>query len=485
MRRDSNCGGVTEYLEHLSWLLLLKFLDDQFASKPQQVTSPKGANPIPGPFRWLNWTGKALGKCPRHVRWTPLETMHFVRKKLVPRLQRLSGTPEKALIASIFKNRQLVICASPENLVEVIGCLDKLQFQTSDQVHTISQIYEELLAKVGTENNLAGEFYTPRPVIRLILDILRPQIGEKIYDPACGSCGFLAEAYESLTKSAASRKDHLMLQAKTFFGNEKKALPALLGSINVILHGLTGPVVRRRNTLETDQEFQKEQFDVIVTNPPFGGMESKTLTRKFTAGSTATELLFLEHVINRLRDRPGSRCGVVVPEGVLFRRGAFQRLRIRLLSEFDLFLIVSLPPGTFAPYSDVKTAVLFFRRPGPTKQILYALPSLPSELKKLSKGYPIADIHFDGVKLLYAQWESFCQESGKRPASSTEWWTEDATLALQNGVDLSPRQENIMSTADGGSRSVREVLSDLMTSTKELSDRVGDLVKDLNDKRLS
>lgn len=482
MRRDSNCSGVAEYLQHISWLLLLKFLDDRSASNVRLPRKRPVEDPVPSPYKWSEWASKALGSrsvaVPRKSRWSASKTLTFVRKGLIPGLKALSGSPEKDMLSSIFKDTRMVICASPDNFIEVLRCLDKLQFQTSDQVHTISQIYEELLAKLGTENNLAGEFYTPRPVVRLILDILQPRVGETLYDPACGTCGFLAEAYETMSKSVDDKKSQLILQTRTFFGNEKKSLPALLGTINLVLHGLTSPVVRHRNTLETNGDYVKERFDVVLTNPPFGGIENRATKENFASHHAATELLFLEHVLDRISEKPGSRCGIVVPQGVLFRGGAFRKVRTRLLSEFDLFLAVALPPGTFAPYSDVETAILFLRRPGPSSEILYTKPTLPEGLKKLSRGYPLTDQNCLGIRVLHTQWDNFRRGLAERPALSPEWWTEETVTLLQNGVDLTPRRPaDVKSTKN--SRPLREVLSDLIHSSEELSASVRELERSL------
>lgn len=255
--------------------------------------------------------------------------------------------------------------------MDVISIIDGIDFHNQDDLYTVSQVYEELLRRLGNENRLAGEFYTPRPVVRFVVEVVDPKIGETVYDPACGTCGFLVEAYLWMKKQEKTIEDYEQLQERTFFGHEKKPIPALLGLMNMVLHGVGSPRILRKNTLEENIRETKERYDVILTNPPFGGKEGKHIQQNFPIQSQATELLFLQHIMKKLKPRDGTRCGMVVPEGVLFRGGPFAQVKEQLLKDFNLHTIISLSPGTFAPYSDVKTALLFFERPGPTKEIWY------------------------------------------------------------------------------------------------------------------
>ncbi len=289
---------------------------------------------------------------------------------------------------------------------------------------------------------MAGEFYTPRPVIRFMVKVIDPQIRETIYDPACGSGGFLVETFEHLRKQERVTRDHQELQENTLFGNEKKALPALLGTMNLILHGVMLPQIHRRNTLEENIRNVSERFDVILTNPPFGGTENLQIQQNFPVKSNATELLFLEHIMKKLKPRDGARCGVVVPEGTLFRGNAFADVKEELLTTFKLSMVVSLPQGTFAPYSDVKTALLFFERPGPTTEVLYHELALPKDLKKFSKGSPIADIHFAEALAMWEQWKAYRRGKGLRPEPTERSWIETLDTLAIRGYDLSAKNPN-------------------------------------------
>lgn len=448
LRRDDNCGGVMEYVEHLAWLLFLKFLDGQeeIFELEAELAGRKFTRLIDDGYRWSEWVTKALGKRTGEndrraaPEWDGKELMQFVRGTLIPYLANLSGSQEREIIAGIFGDRNVLVCASPYNLKDVLEIVDRIDFKNPDDIHTVSHVYEALLRRLGNENKVAGEFYTPRSIIRFMVEVIDPQIGETVYDPFCGSCGFLVEAYDYMKQQEKTTKDRKILQTKTFTGQEKKPLPALLGTMNMVLHGVLVPDIRRRNTLEENVRNVSERFDVVLTNPPFGGKENAQIQENFPIKSNATELLALEHILKKLKPGRKARCGVVVPEGTLFRSGAFATVKEMLLNDFNLFLIVSLPPGAFAPYSDVKTALMFFKRSSSTKQVLYYEMLLPENLKKFSKGNPINDKHFDEagqIKQLLRLLEEIPVE--KLPGSS--WYVDIGTLT-ERGFDISARNPN-------------------------------------------
>jgi type I restriction enzyme M protein len=447
MRRDNNCGGVMEYVEHLAWLLFLKFLDEQEAifETEAALSQRQYTRIISSPYRWSEWVSKALGtrrgENGRRTapEWDGAQLMLFIHGELLPHLASLSGSPERDIIAGVFNDRNVIVCASPYNLKDVLEIVDGIDFTNPDDIHTVSHIYEDLLRKLGQENRLAGEFYTPRPVIRFIVDVIDPQIGETVYDPACGTCGFLAEAYEHMRRQEQTHKDYETLQRSTFFGHEKKPIPALLGLMNLVLHGVMAPQIRRRNTLEENIRNVSERFDVVLTNPPFGGTENAQIQQNFPVKANATELLMLEHIMKKLKARDGARCGMVVPEGTLFRGGAFANVKQELLENFNLFMVISLPSGTFAPYSDVKTELLFFERPGPTREILYYEMPLPEELKKFSKGNPIADDLFIGARQVWKCWQAYRTGKAPRPEPTDTHWIETVETIAERGYDLSAK----------------------------------------------
>jgi len=435
LRRDNNCGGIMEYVEHLAWLLFLRFLDAQ--EEVWEAEAALAGRPyeriLDGDLRWSVWARKD---------WKAEELLPFIHGQLIPYLARLSGSPVRDTIASIFAERNVIVCASPYNLRDVLDIVDGIDFHSQDDIHTVSHVYEDLLRRLGSENRMAGEFYTPRPVIRFIVGLVAPQIGETVYDPAAGSCGFLAEAYELMKQQEQTVDDYEMLQQRTFYGQEKKPLPALLGLMNMVLHGVSAPNIVRRNTLEENIRSVSERYDVVMTNPPFGGTENRQIQANFPVRANATELLFLQHIMKKLKMRDGARCGMVVPEGTLFRGGAFATVKQELLEQFNLHTVVSLPPGTFAPYSDVKTALLFFERPGPTREIWYYELPLPEGLKKFSKGSPIQDEHFAEARELWAAWEAYRRGEGPRPEPTEHSWIVPAEKIRERGYDLSARNPN-------------------------------------------
>jgi type I restriction enzyme M protein len=232
------------------------------------------------------------------------------------------------------------------------------------------------------------------------------------------------------------------LQRKAYHGQEKIAVPALLGLMNMVLHGVAAPYVIRKNTLEDNIRDLPKRFDVVLTNPPFGGTENPQIQSNFPIKATATELLFLQHIMRRLKPRQGARCGMVVPEGTLFRGGAFATVKKDLLHKFDLHTIVSLPSGTFAPYSDVKTALIFFERSGPTEEIWYYEMPLPEGLKKFSKGSPIQDEHFEEAWDLWQAWDAYRRGEKSRPEPTDHSWIVPIAEVEERDFDLSARNPN-------------------------------------------
>jgi len=432
LRRDNNVGGVMQYTEHLAWLLFLKFFDQEEKRRAREAAfrSESYMPILPPDLAWDVWASpEALKK------WDSSkgELVTFVRGRLLPGLASLNGSPLAETIAKLFSDesmggqavvRNVPVCASDYNLKDVLTIINEIDFEREGDIFTITRFYEELLARMGQENQISGEFHTPRPIIRFMVEVIEPHIGETVYDPACGSAGFLAQAYLYMEKQALTLEDAETLQQRTFYGQEKKALAALLGTMNLVLHGITTPNITRRNTLEEDVKTSiAERFDIVMTNPPFGGKEGRHIQENFPVPSNATELLFLQHILKKLKQTPNARAAVVVPEGTLFRGGAFAEVKKSLLENFHLLAVVSLPPGAFAPYSDVKTALLFFQRaegslewnPLARNETWYYELPLPAGLKKFSKGSPILDEHFEEARRLWARWRAYMHGECQRP----------------------------------------------------------------------
>ena len=428
MRRDDGTTGVLEYMEQLSWLIFLKVFEDievrledeaKFAGKPYQpIIEPR--------FRWSSWARKD---------WRGEELITFINNELFPYLRSLTGSLEKEKISMIFKEISGNRMKSPYNLKDVITLIDGINFNDAEDSHVLSQVYEDLLLRLGKEGGIAGEFYTPRPIVRLMVKIVDPKIGETVFDPFCGSCGFLVESYKHVMKSRnITVEEYERLQKETFYAQEKKSFPYLLGVMNCILHGLLTPNVVRKNTLEDNIRNipESRRFHVILTNPPFGGKESRQIQQNFPVQSQATELLALQYVMKSLKQ--GGRCGIVVPEGVLFRGDAFALVKKELLENFNLHTIISLPSGVFANVTSSgqgpKTNLLFFDRTGPTKEIWY-YEHVPPEGKKYTKANPITD---EDLKDCYEKWK-------KREISENSWVVPVEEI-VKRGYDLTAKNPN-------------------------------------------
>jgi type I restriction enzyme M protein len=254
-----------------------------------------------------------------------------------------------------------------------------------------------------------GEFYTPRPVVRFMVERVAPQIGETVYDPAVGTCGFLVEAYEYMKQQQRTIEDRGTLQTRTLYGTEKKPMPYLLGMMNLLLHGIEYPNLVRDNSLARPlhEITDRQRYDVIVTNPPFGGEEEAGIQANFPDGTQTgeTALLFLQFIMRSLKrskgDQPGGRCAMVLPNGPLFATGVAARIKQELLENFNLHTIVRLPNGVFAPYTSIPTNLLFFQRDGPTKEIWYYELPLPGGRKQYTKTRPLQDAEFDECRALW------------------------------------------------------------------------------------
>ena len=407
LRRDDGISGAMHYTEQISWVLFLKFLADLEESKAEdaELDGEIYTYIIDEKYRWQNWAVlKVDGKKDIINSKSGDDLLDFVNKELFPYLKGFKSITEnpksiKYKIGAIFEFLDNRI-ANGHTLREVLDIIDEMDFHNQSDLFQLSLIYEKLLKDMGSDGGNSGEFYTPRPLIKVITDVVNPTIGQTIYDPAVGSCGFLIEAYNHIrytdvqnNKQRDLSTDQLkFLNEDTFFGNEKTPLSYVMGVMNMILHGVESPNISKSNTLTKDIRGleEKDRFDCILANPPFGGKEKEQIQQNFPIKSNATELLFLQHMMNHLK--LGGKCGVVIPEGVLFQtNNAFQSVKKDLLERFNVHTILSLPSGVFLPYSAVKTNVVFFDRVGSTNDIYYyeVNPAF-----KLTKNKPINIDHF-------------------------------------------------------------------------------------------
>ncbi|MEM2688114.1 MAG: N-6 DNA methylase [Thermoproteota archaeon] len=425
MRRD----GLTilGYMEQLSWLIFLKIFEDlEKEYRLEAEFEGRGYEPIIEPkYSWSNWARRDV---------KAEELKNFVETELLPYLRELRGSKERNLIATLFAEvRQQM--RDPFNLKEVITMLSEIDFTNPEDSHTLSQLYEELLMMMGREGGAAGEYYTPRPIVRLMVKIVNPKVGETVFDPLAGSCGFLVESFRWMMEQwKLTTEVYEFLQEKTFYAQELKGLPYLIGTMNCILHGLLLPNIVRRDTFEENVvETPSQRFDVILTNPPFGGSLAKTLQENLPVPTGSTELAALQYCMRKLKK--GGRCGIVLPEGVLFRGGAYKRVKMELLKEFNVHTIISLPPGTFAHIAPKggqgpKANLLFFDRTGPTKEIWYYELTPPSGTN-YTKANPVKDEDLVG-----------CFEKWKNRMVSENSWIVPVEEIVKRDYDLTARNPN-------------------------------------------
>lgn len=290
-------------------------------------------------------------------------------------------------------------------LRDVINKVNKIHFTASEEIHTLSHLYESMLKEMRDAAGDSGEFYTPRSVIRFMVEVTGPRLGEVVLDPACGTGGFLVESFEHLKKQCKRAEDFKKLQKESIFGADAKPLPYLLCQMNLLLHGLEFPQIDPDNSLRFPlrEIGDKDRVDIILTNPPFGGEEERGILSNFPEDKQTAEtaLLFLQLIMRKLRrpigNKKGGRCGIVVPNGTLFGDGVCARIKKELLEEFNLHTIVRLPNGVFAPYTGIPTNLLFFERNETTKDIWYYEVPLPEGRKQYTKTQPMQFEEFKPV----------------------------------------------------------------------------------------
>jgi type I restriction enzyme M protein len=351
------------YVEQLAWLFFLKAFDEAEARREEEAAfdDTPYQRRLSGEYAWSNWA-----KDTDH----PDEMLAFVNGALWDKLTSTKkgiglGEDEFAeRFRRIFENVRNY-CRRGVTFARVVQQVDKLHFSDDTDVHVLSEIYEDLLKRVAADSaGYAGEFYTQRHIIRAMVEVVKPKISERIYDPCFGTAGFLGESADHIRRSGSLSGEQIAkLQQSTFYGMELKPLTYLLGSMNMILHGIEGANLELGNTLEAHEQNigEKNKYNVVLANPPYGGKMASQLQTNFRVRSSATECLFLQHIMANLAK--GGRAAVVIPEGVLFRGGPDQKVRSEMLQRFNVHTVLSLPAGCFLPYTGVKTNVIFFDRP--------------------------------------------------------------------------------------------------------------------------
>lgn len=396
LHKDAGCGSELDYVEQTSWVLFLKYLDDLEKDKATsaELTGKSYTPIIDTPYQWSVWaTPKgADGKLDHHKALTGDDLSDFVNIQLFPYLKKFKLSAESAdtieyKIGEIFselKNR----IQSGYNLREVINRIDELRFRTHAEKHEMSHLYEAKIQNMGNAGRNGGEYYTPRPLIRTIIKVVNPQIGQTVYDGAGGSMGFLCESFNFMVAAASangsglSTKDWETLQKRTFYGKEKKSLAYIIGIMNMILHGVEAPNIIHTNTLaENLADIQeKDRYDVVLANPPFGGKERAEVQQNFPIKTGETASLFLQHFIKIMK--AGGKAGVVIKNTFLSNTdNASIALRKQLLENCNLHTVLDLPGGTFTG-AGVKTVVLFFEKGKPTRNVWFYSLNLDRNLGK-------------------------------------------------------------------------------------------------------
>lgn len=390
--KDAGCSNELDYVEQTSWILFLKYLDDLEKDRKAkaELTGKKYQELITGQFKWDAWAAPKTrdGKIDHHKAQTGDDLRDFVDLKLFPYLKKFkkeASSPNtlEYKIGEIFSELKNKL-QSGYNLREVINRIDELRFRTHVEKHEMSHLYEDKIKNMGNAGRNGGEYYTPRPLITSIIKVVKPEIGDTIYDGACGSAGFLVEAFEYLknSKKSLSTSDINILQNKTFYGKEKKSLAYIIGTMNMILHGIEAPNIIHTNTLsENLADIQeKNRYTVVLANPPFGGKERAEVQENFPIRTSETASLFVQHFIKMLK--AGGKAGIVIKNTFLSNTdNASISIRRELLNNCNLHTILDLPGGTFTG-AGVKTVVLFFEKGSSTKKTWYYQLNLDRNLGK-------------------------------------------------------------------------------------------------------
>ena len=404
MRKDKGLSTDLDRLPMLTWIMFLKFLDDieRVEAVNAELARTDYQPVIDAPYRWRDWAAQPDGL-------TGSDLLDFLendevdgpdgtrRPGLFAYLRGLrggsDGTGRRDVISTVFQgfsNRM----ESGYLLRDVVNLIDGIHFHVSEEVHTLGRLYETLLREMRDAAGQNGEFYTPRPVVRFMVEVTDPRLGEVVLDPACGTGGFLTETFAHLMRQTKTESDGATVQERSIRGGEAKALPYLLGQLNLLLHGVRVPHIDWGNALRhrLSEIGEDQRVDVILTNPPFGGEEEVGILNNFPDDrrTTETALLFLQIVMRRLKREGRGRAAVVVPNGTLFGDGIAARVKAELLEQFNVHTIVRLPQGVFSPYTDIPVNLVFFDTSRPTRSIWYYEQPKPEGRQKYSKTAPMA-----------------------------------------------------------------------------------------------
>ena len=493
MRKDKGLNGDLDRLPMLTWIMFLKFLDDMESIRQEEAKlAGKRFRPaMDPPYRWRDWAANPQGM-------TGPELISFVNQDEAVRpdgkrgeglfayLRSLRSTngDRRDVIAKVFQgtvNRM----TNGYLLRDVVNKVNDIHFTSKDEIHTLGHLYESMLREMRDAAGDSGEFYTPRPLVKFIVTAVDPKLGETVLDPAAGTGGFLVEAFQHLQKQFKKTEDFTRLQKGTLFGIEPKPLPYLLCQMNLLLHGLEYPEIDPGNALRFPlrEIGDKDRVDIIMTNPPFGGEEERGILSNFPEDKQTAEtaLLFLQLIMRKLRRpvagaKPG-RCGMVVPNGVLFGDGVCARIKEELLKEFNLHTIVRLPNGVFAPYTSIPTNLLFFDRSGPTKEIWYYEQPLPEGRKTYTKTQPM---RFEEFEACLAWWKKREEDDRAWKIKAADVFKYDGEGALASvNLDI----KNPRGKADFEHMPPEQLVEDILSKERKITELVTEIKRSLNGER--
>ena len=452
--KESGCSSELDYLEQKSWLLFLKYLDDLESEREDEaeLEGKQYKRIITGFYRWSQWAAPktADGKIDVINAMTGNDLVEFVDNKLFPFLKSLKATAASTnslefKIGEIFDELHNKI-KSGFNLREVINMIDELHFESADDKHEMTVLYENNIQRMGNAGRNGGEYYTPRPLIRSIVKVVDPKIGETVYDPACGSAGFLCEAFNYMEEKIGSTTDNDILQHSTFYGIEKKPLPYIIATMNMIFHGVSAPNIIKANTLAINltQIQEKDRKNVILANPPFGGNERGEVLQNFEIRSSETAYMFMQHFVKMLK--ANGRAGIVI-KNTFLSNGDAAAIRKMLLETCNLHTVLDLPSGVFTG-AGVKTVVLFFTKGMPTEKVWY---------------YQI-DKHFTKTNpMTEKDLEEFLALQKTKAESEHSWLLDVSTLS--DDYDLSVKNPNKVEEVD--ERTPQEIAETILALGQE------------------
>ena len=476
--RRSNCASALQYIPELTWLLFLRLLDEREeleAEEAAAVGAPFRPS-LESPYRWRDWAAPDGAKRKELRSGVLGGTFSFVNEDLLPTLHGLTGrrdaTPRQRVISQIMRAVESVRIDSEKNFLDVVDGIDAITSHSANPTHVflLSQAYEGLLLRMGEKNNDGGQFFTPREVIRAMVKTIAPKFGETVYDPGCGTGGFLVQSYEyvkeQLDRSVTAGQLETLSTA-TFYGREKENLIYPIALANLVLHGIDQPNVWYGNTLTRMETYgglfrgAPDLFDIILMNPPFAGKEGAEAQTRYAYKTISTQVLFLQEVIDSLK--PNGRAGIVVDEGLLFRtnENAFVQTKRKLLDECDLWCVVSLPAGVFKQAgAGVKTDLLFFTKAGPTESTWY----YDLSHVKVTKRKPLTIAHFD----------QFFELLPDRKDSENSWTVPRSEIETRN-YDLKAVNPNHVMKVD--TRTPEELIATIEAKGKEIDNALVDLKK--------